>query len=99
MKCPPIFPATSGCASGEPLYRPAGCRECRHTGYSRSRRTVRIAGRQRRDSPPGQRADQLATLKQAAREAGMQTLRQNGWRKVLAGQTSMAEVVRVAKAD
>jgi type II secretory ATPase GspE/PulE/Tfp pilus assembly ATPase PilB-like protein len=38
-------------------------------------------------------------LKQAARDAGMQTLRQNGWRKVLAGQTSMAEVVRVAKAD
>ena len=38
-------------------------------------------------------------IKQAAMEKGMTTLRQDGWRKVLAGVTSMDEVLRVTKGD
>jgi len=33
------------------------------------------------------------------REAGMMTLRENGWRKVLWGVTSVDEIVRMARHD
>ncbi len=39
------------------------------------------------------------TLKTAAVAAGMKTLRQDGWRKVQAGVTSLGEVLRVSHAD
>jgi type IV pilus assembly protein PilB len=38
-------------------------------------------------------------IKEAARSAGMMTLRENGWRKVLSGTTSVDEVIRMAKED
>jgi general secretion pathway protein E/type IV pilus assembly protein PilB len=45
--------------------------------------------------------DRVSTweLKRAAMADGMRTLRHDGWRKVLAGRTTVDEVVRVAKAD
>ena len=39
------------------------------------------------------------TIKRLALEAGMQTLRMDGARKVLAGITTVAEVLRVTQAD
>jgi type II secretory ATPase GspE/PulE/Tfp pilus assembly ATPase PilB-like protein len=38
-------------------------------------------------------------VKQAAMDAGMRTLRQDGWRKVRRGQTTVEEVLRVTKSD
>ena len=38
-------------------------------------------------------------IKDAAMRAGMQTLRSDGWDKVLAGTTTVEEVLRVSKAD
>jgi type II secretory ATPase GspE/PulE/Tfp pilus assembly ATPase PilB-like protein len=38
-------------------------------------------------------------IKEAAIRAGMQTLRGDGWDKVLAGTTTVDEVLRVSKAD
>jgi type II secretory ATPase GspE/PulE/Tfp pilus assembly ATPase PilB-like protein len=38
-------------------------------------------------------------IKQAAMRAGMRTLRQDGWRKVCRGQTTVDEVLRVSKSD
>jgi type II secretory ATPase GspE/PulE/Tfp pilus assembly ATPase PilB-like protein len=38
-------------------------------------------------------------IKQAAIDAGMLTLRADGWRKVLDGITTVDEVLRVSKAD
>ena len=38
-------------------------------------------------------------LKRAARRGGMTTLRDDGWKKVLAGDTTIDEVLRVSKAD
>jgi type II secretory ATPase GspE/PulE/Tfp pilus assembly ATPase PilB-like protein len=38
-------------------------------------------------------------IKQAAIRAGMETLRVDGWNKVLAGITTIDEVMRVTKAD
>jgi type II secretory ATPase GspE/PulE/Tfp pilus assembly ATPase PilB-like protein len=36
-------------------------------------------------------------IQQAAVRQGMRTLREDGWRKVLAGRTTVAEVLRVTK--
>ena len=38
-------------------------------------------------------------IKRAAMQAGMRTLRQDGWRKVCRGQTTVEEVLRVTKVD
>ncbi|GHT18245.1 general secretion pathway protein GspE [Planctomycetales bacterium] len=81
------------------IFRPAGCRECRQTGYAgrialyelltatEEVRLLASAGRQSHE------------IKAAARQAGMKTLRENGWRKVLSGITTIDEVIRMAKED
>ena len=81
------------------LHRPKGCERCRNTGF-RGRLGIYellVANEEIR---------QLATqrvssnvIKQAAIRAGMKTLRDDGWQKVLAGVTSLEEVVRATKAD
>jgi general secretion pathway protein E/type IV pilus assembly protein PilB len=38
-------------------------------------------------------------IRRAALEEGMTTLRQDGWRKVLTGRTTVEEVLRVTKGD
>ena len=38
-------------------------------------------------------------LRRHAREAGMRTLREDGWRRVGAGQTTVEEVLRVTKME
>jgi general secretion pathway protein E/type IV pilus assembly protein PilB len=81
------------------IYRPAGCRDCRHTGYSgrialyellTATEPIRLLASAGRHSHE---------LKEAARKAGMMTLRENGWRKVISGTTSIDEVIRMAKED
>jgi len=81
------------------VFRPVGCRECRHTGYSGrvaiyelliANDEIRLLAGQR--SP-------AHLVKEAARKSGMMTLRENGWRKVLWGTTSIDEIVRMARHD
>ena len=81
------------------VYRPVGCRDCRHTGYSgrvaiyellTATEPIRLLASAGRHSHE---------IKEAARAAGMMTLRENGWRKVLNGTTSVDEVIRMAKED
>ena len=43
--------------------------------------------------------ESAGTIKRAALNAGLQTLRMDGARKVLAGITTIAEVLRVTQAD
>jgi general secretion pathway protein E/type IV pilus assembly protein PilB len=38
-------------------------------------------------------------IKNAAIQGGMRTLREDGWRKVLHGHTSVDEIIRVTKGD
>ncbi|MEZ6120835.1 MAG: ATPase, T2SS/T4P/T4SS family [Pirellulaceae bacterium] len=81
------------------LFRPNGCRQCRGTGYSGrmgiyellvSNDEVRQLANERAPSN---------LIKKAAQDAGMLTLRDDGWRKVLNGVTTVDEVLRVTKAD
>ena len=81
------------------LYRGVGCRKCRGTGYSGrlgiyelliSNDEVRQLAHDRASS---------WKLKQAAVNQGMRTLREDGWLKVLRGDTTVAEILRVTKGD
>ncbi len=96
---PDDFPLAKCLGNGKTLYRPAGCRACRGTGYS-----GRIGLYELLEA--NEEIRQLATeragsniIKRAAMKAGMKTLRQDGWRKVRHGITSVDEVLRVTKAD
>ena len=84
---------------GRPLYRAAGCRECRHVGY-RGRVGIfeLLVASDRTRQLAHDRASTWA-IHQAALEEGMTTLRDDGWRKVLAGRTTVEEVARVTKAN
>ena len=81
------------------IFQPCGCRECRQTGYSGRAALYELL-------IPNDEVRHLAgnkepanLVKAAACRAGMETLRQNGWKKVLSGFTSIDEVVRTAKMD
>jgi general secretion pathway protein E len=80
------------------LAAPAGCDRCRGTGYRGRIGLFEIF------RPDESLHDLIVTrestraLAKAAREAGMRTLQQSGWNKVLAGHTTLDEVVRVITA-
>ena len=77
------------------LWRGAGCLVCRNTGYvgrdgifQIMPMTQRVRGMVARQAPAPE-------IVEAARGEGMRTLREAGIEKVLAGTTTVAEVVRV----
>jgi type II secretory ATPase GspE/PulE/Tfp pilus assembly ATPase PilB-like protein len=81
------------------LYEPVGCPKCRHTGFDGRTGIFEILRVNESIRDLIQRRVTTGTLKAAAVAAGMRTLRQDGWRKVKAGVTSLAEVIRVSHAD
>ncbi len=93
---PSDFPAER-LVDGAKLYRHIGCRECRHVGY-RGRvglyellittEDIRQLSHERISS---------WAIQQTAVRQGMRTLREDGWEKVLAGRTTIDEVLRVTK--
>ena len=99
VELPPDFPIEQ-CLSGEGVvYRAVGCRSCRGTGY-RGRMglyELLVANEEIRQLASERVGSNV--IKQAAVRAGMLTLRHDGWRKVLRGQTTVEEVLRVTKAD
>ncbi len=96
---PADFPLDQLAAQDQPLYRPVGCRRCRQTGYlgRAGLYELLIANDEIRQFAQERTASHR--VKRAAVAAGMQSLRQNGWRKVLSGRTTIDEVMRVTKAD
>ncbi len=96
---PTDFPLDECLQRGERVYRAVGCRRCRGTGYSgrvglyellEANDEIRRLTSERTPSH---------IVKEAARKAGMKTLREDGWLKVRRGITSIDEVLRVTKAD
>jgi general secretion pathway protein E/type IV pilus assembly protein PilB len=84
---------------GSKFYHGRGCDHCRQTGY-RGRaaiyETCVVNENLRRLII---RKETGNALKQRATMDGMETLRQDGWRRVLLGQTTVEEVVRVTQQD
>ena len=94
---PADFPAPKG--GPVRVWKGAGCRACRNTGY-RGRMGIyelMVTGDTIRDMCV-QRVNASAIRNQALKE-GMITLRQDGWRKVLQGKTTMDEVARTTAGD
>jgi type II secretory ATPase GspE/PulE/Tfp pilus assembly ATPase PilB-like protein len=80
-------------------YRGVGCDSCRQTGY-RGRMAIYefcvvTEGLRRLIIQKASGTE----LKQRAMQDGMETLRHDGWRRVVEGQTSIEEVVRVTQLD
>ncbi|MDT0164782.1 ATPase, T2SS/T4P/T4SS family [Actinotalea sp. AC32] len=85
-------------APGEPLptlYRPGGCSTCSGTGYKGRmaiHEVMRVTEEIERHAVAHSSSADIGTT---AREQGMLTLRDDGWTKVLLGDTSIEEVLRV----
>ncbi len=95
---PPGFPRDR-LAGDAALYRAVGCRHCLQVGYRGriglfellpSNNEIRRLAHDRASS---------WSIQQTATQQGMLTLRDDGWRKVLAGSTTIDEVLRVTKAN
>jgi type II secretory ATPase GspE/PulE/Tfp pilus assembly ATPase PilB-like protein len=83
---------------GKVFYKEKGCAECNGTGY-RGRTGVHelmVIDGPIRDLLVGRPS--IQAIRAAARKAGMRSLQEDGLRKVIAGITSVNEVVRVTKA-
>jgi len=82
-----------------PLWRGAGCKTCRNTGF-RGRTGIHelMVNSDTIKEMIVQQANAGAIRKKALQE-GMITLRQDGWRKVLKGITTLDEVARVTAGD
>lgn len=96
---PEDFPIDSRLDPELRLFKPRGCEKCRGTGF-RGRIGIYellVTNEEIRQLATQKVSSQL--IKQAAIDAGMQTLRADGWRKVLDGITTVDEVLRVSKAD
>jgi general secretion pathway protein E/type IV pilus assembly protein PilB len=99
VELPADFPFDECRRQGGLLYRPVGCRNCRGTGYyGRVGLFELLETNEEIEHLACQRATSTA-IKKVAIQAGMRTLRLDGWRKVLAGQTNVSEVMRVTAAD
>lgn len=83
---------------GEPLpdlYRPAGCVACSRTGYKGRlalHEVMRVTEEIERHAVAHSSS---ADIGQTAVKQGMRTLREDGWYKVAAGDTSIEEILRV----
>ena len=82
-----------------PIYKAVGCRQCRKLGYSGRMGIFELLVTT--DDIRQLAHDRASTwkIKEAAVRNGMRTLRDDGWRKVLLGETSVEEVVRATKGD
>ncbi|MBS0260610.1 MAG: Flp pilus assembly complex ATPase component TadA [Planctomycetes bacterium] len=83
----------------EKLFRPAGCRQCRDSGYKGRQGIFELL---RTDEGVRQLCVERASAVQIhsyGLRNGLTTLRQDGWRKVLAGITTTDEVSRITKAE
>lgn len=83
----------------EMIYEPVGCPQCRHTGFAGRTGIFEILRVTEPVRELIQRRVATGSIKAAAIAEGMKTLRQDGWRKIKAGITSVGEVLRMSHAD
>ncbi|MBX7258566.1 MAG: GspE/PulE family protein [Candidatus Hydrogenedentes bacterium] len=81
------------------VFHGRGCDNCNHTGYSGRLGVYELmmTTDEIRDMIMNNTAS--GTLRRAARLGGMTTMREDGWRKVLNGITTVEEVIRVTQPD
>ncbi len=80
-----------------PLFRQTGCRECRQVGYSGRVGLFELMVTTQQIRQLSHERATSWSIQEAAVAQGMRTLREDGWRKVLAGKTTVDEILRVTK--
>lgn len=96
---PDDFPVEQRLDPNLQLYRPVGCERCRRNGYRGRLGIYELLVTNDEIRHLLTQAGTTDVIKQAAIRNGMDTLRVDGWNKVLAGITTIDEVMRVTKAD
>jgi type IV pilus assembly protein PilB len=81
------------------VMQPAGCDQCRQTGYKGRMGIFEIFIIDDEVRHMINKRSSTTALRQRARELGMRTLREDGVRKVLAGLTSAEEVISITVGD
>src|SRR5271154_3328838 len=77
----------------------AGCEECRQQGYQGRKGIYELLLVSEAIRPLIMNRSPATTIAQRAMEAGMRTLRTDGWNKVRAGETTIEEVLRVTQME
>ena len=77
------------------VYRPVGCSECSNTGYRGRVALQQVMGVNPRIEALIAKGASSQDIEAAAVDDGMTSLRSDGWQKVIAGITSVDEVLRV----
>jgi type II secretory ATPase GspE/PulE/Tfp pilus assembly ATPase PilB-like protein len=81
------------------ISRAVGCRECRDTGYKGRIAIFEVILMSEELREMALQHASTSQLRRAAMRLGMKTLREDGWRKVSAGYTTIDEVVRLTQED
>lgn len=79
------------------VYAPGGCDRCAHTGYKGRGAIFELLGVSEAIGSLIIGRHSSAEIRKAAMAEGMATLRQDGWRKVFNGFTSVEELMRVTE--
>ena len=98
---PPDFPGFDVNKPAVPtVWKGAGCRACRSTGY-RGRTGIYelLVNNDKLKDMIVQRVNAGVIRNEALKNGAMRTLRQDGWRKVQLGQTTIEEVARTTAGD
>lgn len=81
------------------IYRGKGCSECNHTGYKGRAGIFELMKMSHSIQEMIMENVSSAGIRELARKEGMKTLREDGMRKVLAGDTTLSEVLRITQTD
>ncbi|MCL4110383.1 UNVERIFIED_CONTAM: hypothetical protein GTU68_025395 [Idotea baltica] len=83
----------------ETIYGPVGCRECKETGYSGRVGVYELLHNDANIKKLVVESASAGVVRDYALKNGMSTLRMSGWQQVLAGKTSVDEVLRITRGD
>ena len=96
---PSDFPKNKLKEVGGKLYRSVGCRACRNVGYAGRMGIYELMVTTNKVRQLAHDRASTWAITTAALEDGMISLRQDGWRKVLSGRTTVDEVAQTTKGD
>jgi len=82
-----------------PIYKPRGCRNCRNTGYKGRTAIQELMVMDDEVRSLVMRKADSAAIRRACTSRGMKLLRENGAERVMAGQTTIEELLRVTQED
>ena len=94
---PPDFPWDR--LEGKPVYRSVGCRECRNVGYSGRMGIYELLVANDEIRQLALERTSSWEIRKVAVKTGMRTLRMDAWDKVVTGDTSVDELLRVTKGE